>query len=66
MIVGSGMVAKAFEDYARNESILIFASGVSNSKEICIKFSIIQDTYCIIFSIIQKNKYPKECLCKSF
>lgn len=33
MIIGSGMIAKAFEDYAMNDEILIFASGVSNSKE---------------------------------
>lgn len=33
MIVGSGMLAKAFESKIRNENVIIFASGVSNSIE---------------------------------
>lgn len=34
MIVGNGLVAKAFfRDYADDEEVVIFASGVSNSKE---------------------------------
>jgi nucleoside-diphosphate-sugar epimerase len=34
MIVGNGLVAKAFfQDYADDEEVMIFASGVSNSKE---------------------------------
>jgi UDP-2-acetamido-2,6-beta-L-arabino-hexul-4-ose reductase len=33
MVVGTGLIAKAFEEYQLNESIVIFASGVSNSKE---------------------------------
>jgi len=32
MVVGNGLVAKKFEEYANNDSFLIFASGVSNSK----------------------------------
>ena len=32
MVIGNGLVAKAFMDYAWNEEFLIFASGVSNSK----------------------------------
>ncbi|MEO8116454.1 MAG: NAD-dependent epimerase/dehydratase family protein [Bacteroidota bacterium] len=31
MIVGKGMVAKGFRSYEKNEDVLIFASGVSNS-----------------------------------
>jgi nucleoside-diphosphate-sugar epimerase len=33
MVVGNGMMAKRFSSFAENENILIFASGVSNSKE---------------------------------
>lgn len=33
MIVGKGMLAKSFEKYKNNSDIVIFASGVSNSKE---------------------------------
>ena len=34
MIIGKGMIAKAFSSYENNKDILIFASGVSNSKEL--------------------------------
>lgn len=33
MVVGSGLIAKAFAEYDTNDDIVIFASGVSNSKE---------------------------------
>lgn len=33
MVVGSGLLAKAFLSYEKKNDILIFASGVSNSKE---------------------------------
>ena len=33
MIIGNGMLAKRFLDYQDNDNILLFASGVSNSKE---------------------------------
>lgn len=33
MVVGSGMIAKAFKEYENNGEILIFAKGVSNSLE---------------------------------
>jgi nucleoside-diphosphate-sugar epimerase len=33
MIIGNGMLAKAFGAFENNSKILIFASGVSNSKE---------------------------------
>ncbi|MEO7210677.1 MAG: hypothetical protein ABIY35_07020, partial [Chitinophagaceae bacterium] len=31
MIIGKGMVAKGFRNYEKNDDILVFASGVSNS-----------------------------------
>lgn len=33
MVIGHGMMAKAFEKYNENEDIIVFASGVSNSIE---------------------------------
>jgi len=33
MIIGRGMLAKAFNGYKSREDVIIFASGVSNSKE---------------------------------
>ena len=33
MVIGNGLLAKAFKKYEDNEQVLIFASGVSNSKE---------------------------------
>jgi len=33
MVVGNGMLAKAFKMYENNGDVVIFASGVSNSKE---------------------------------
>jgi nucleoside-diphosphate-sugar epimerase len=32
MVIGNGMVAKRFESYKANDDFIIFASGVSNSK----------------------------------
>lgn len=32
MVIGSGLLAKSFHDYASNEAVIIFASGVSDSK----------------------------------
>ena len=34
MVIGSGLIAKGFNDYIESNDIIIFASGVSNSKEI--------------------------------
>lgn len=34
MIIGSGMIANAFQKFKENKEVLIFASGVSNSQEI--------------------------------
>lgn len=33
MVVGNGMLAKAFGSYINNENVIIYASGVSNSSE---------------------------------
>ena len=33
MIVGKGLIASAFHEFSGNDDIIIFASGVSNSKE---------------------------------
>jgi nucleoside-diphosphate-sugar epimerase len=33
MVIGNGMIAKAFKQYADDDRVIIFASGVSNSKE---------------------------------
>lgn len=33
MVVGNGMVANAFRQYENDDNVIIFASGVSNSKE---------------------------------
>jgi len=35
MVIGNGMLAKAFNTYENNSEVTIFASGVSNSKETC-------------------------------
>lgn len=34
MVIGRGMLAKAFTNYTENNDVIIFASGVSNSQEI--------------------------------
>lgn len=31
MVVGNGLIARSFHDFAENEDVIIFASGVSNS-----------------------------------
>lgn len=33
MVIGRGLIANAFKKYEHNDSVIIFASGVSNSKE---------------------------------
>jgi nucleoside-diphosphate-sugar epimerase len=33
MVIGNGLIATKFSSYANNEQIIIFASGVSNSKD---------------------------------
>jgi len=34
MVIGKGLLAKAFKQYENDDEVIIFASGVSNSKEI--------------------------------
>ena len=33
MVVGNGLIAKAFDAYKNNDEVIVFASGVSNSSE---------------------------------
>lgn len=33
MIIGNGLLAQAFKEYTNNDDVIVFASGVSNSKE---------------------------------
>ena len=33
MVIGNGMIANAFKQYENDDEVIIFASGVSNSKE---------------------------------
>lgn len=33
MVIGNGMMAKAFVEFVNDDSVIVFASGVSNSKE---------------------------------
>ena len=33
MVIGNGIIAKAFSSYNENSNVIIYASGVSNSKE---------------------------------
>ncbi len=49
MVVGNGLIAKKFIDYIDNDSFLIFASGVSNSKNAN------ADEYQKEFSLLEKN-----------
>lgn len=34
MVIGNGLLAKAFQNFENDDQVIIFASGVSNSKEI--------------------------------
>lgn len=62
MIIGNGLIAKAFEKYNYDNDVLIFSSGVSNSKENrsseferefkLIKENIVQEKKFIYFSTI--------------
>ncbi len=64
MVVGNGMIARAFKQYENDDQITIFASGVSNSKEIDQKEfdreeqllkSIKKDTFLVYFSTCSVN-----------
>lgn len=57
MVIGNGLIASAFKKYKHNKSVIIFASGVSNSKEEDLynfdrEFSLLKNT-------IKKNKDKK-------
>ena len=34
MVIGNGLLAKSFSKYKDDDQVIIFASGVSNSKEV--------------------------------
>ncbi len=55
MVVGNGLLAKAFLDYKSDSSVLVFASGVSNSLETD------QKEYQREFNLLQQSisSYPK-------
>jgi len=54
LIVGSGMIAKAFKEYDYNDKILIFAKGVSNSLETK-KEEFERETF-LLLDAIEKNR----------
>ena len=58
MIIGTGMIAKAFKNYENDLDIIIFASGVSNSTN-ATEADYIREKQ-LLESII--NKYPKSTL----
>lgn len=53
MVIGSGMMATAFAKYIDNVSIVIFASGVSNSKEQNLEAYKREEN--LLYDVIQKN-----------
>ena len=52
MVIGSGMMATSFADYV-DDNIVIFASGVSNSKEKNLEAYKREEK--LLYSVIQKN-----------
>ena len=49
MVVGNGMIANTFKSYSTDENIIIFASGVSNSKDTK------QENYIREFNLLQQT-----------
>lgn len=57
MIIGNGMVAQSFSQFLTREDVVIFASGVSNSKsEIESEFKKEEELLCNSIQSIQKNR----------
>jgi nucleoside-diphosphate-sugar epimerase len=58
MVIGNGLIANKFKDYANLEDVVIFASGVSNSKNVHI------EEYCREIELLQStmNAYPNSQL----
>lgn len=58
MVVGNGLLAKAFVEYDTSDDIIIFASGVSNSKETSQKqFDREEKLLRVYLDKYKKNKY---------
>jgi nucleoside-diphosphate-sugar epimerase len=57
MVIGNGMVAKAFSKYSTDENIIIFASGVSNSKEQ--RSEEFEREFLLLSKVINDNKKSK-------
>lgn len=53
MVIGDGMIAKVFESYQHRNDVCIFASGVSNSREISKKK--FQREFNLLIKIIKEN-----------
>ena len=67
MVVGKGLLAKAFDEYNKNEDIVVFASGVSNSKETCFRkiernMIDIDDVFIIVKKIVELKKYINQII----
>lgn len=54
MIVGNGMIAKAFDLYRDNDKVCLFASGVSNSREI--EVAEFEREYTLLKKTIEENR----------
>jgi nucleoside-diphosphate-sugar epimerase len=57
VVIGNGMVAKAFSKYSTDENIIIFASGVSNSKEK--RSEEFEREFLLLSNVINDNKKSK-------
>jgi nucleoside-diphosphate-sugar epimerase len=57
VVIGNGMVAKAFSKYSTDENIIIFASGVSNSKEQ--RSEEFEREFLLLSNVINDNKKSK-------
>lgn len=60
MIIGSGLIAKAFEEYKTRNDIVIFASGVSNSREISKEAFLREEE--LLISCLQKYGIEKKVI----
>src|SRR5665213_298101 len=58
MVIGNGMIANSFASYKNNEGIIIFASGVSNSKDT------VEENYQREFLLLKQTMqdYPEKIL----
>jgi nucleoside-diphosphate-sugar epimerase len=58
MVIGNGMIANRFADYRNDDSIIIFASGVSNSKDT------VEENFLREFQLLKKTikAFPEKIL----